>query len=227
MQCTDRSELGEDRWETFGMLWTYISVCLDGWKRWKFLFSSPVLMSQWGKYSDTSFTSYRGKQSCVQYSLLIIRSGTTKCSISALGIILSPFSMLLSVDQKLWLFLDFGVSSQHPTDRGLSIPNERHILYVENMQTRCCHHIPNSLTTWHLGCVDVMRNHAVTKVGRKTQGERCDICPRNLHLFRVWSPETLVSWSLCLVDTEAQAAAFCFHKHVWLGQVQTSTENVH
>lgn len=77
--------------------------------------------------------------------------------------------MVLNVDQKLWIFLDFGVSSQHPTDRGLSILNERHILHVENMQTLCCHHIPDSLTTRHLGGMDVMCNHAVTKVCRKIQ----------------------------------------------------------
>lgn len=70
--------------------------------------------------------------------------------------------MLLNVDQKLWIFLDLGVS----TDRGLSILNERHILYVENMQTLCCHHIPDSI----LGGMDVVCNHAVTKVCRKTQG---------------------------------------------------------
>lgn len=60
------------------------------------------------------------KRSCVQYSLFI-RSLRKTRSISALQIPCLHSVSCWMWTRKIWIFLVCGVSSQHPTDRGLSI----------------------------------------------------------------------------------------------------------
>ena len=61
------------------------------------------------------------KQSCVKESLFIVRSLRKTRSISALQIPCLHSISCWMWTRKIWIFLDCGVSGQHPTDRGLSI----------------------------------------------------------------------------------------------------------
>lgn len=84
-------------------------------------------------------------------SLVVIR-GDGQNLVFCSADVVSQFSKWLSMDQEIYIFLDVEVSSQHPTDRGLSILKEEYILCIKSMQTLPWHCVSSNLT-WHLGCM--------------------------------------------------------------------------